>query len=64
MADSIIDEFVNIICDGEFPCILCPFDNIECDDGLFVKPCLDVDVCKKMLKEHYHITTNDSNTCT
>lgn len=61
MADSIVDAFAQVICSVGFSCRYCPFESDKCEDGLFVQPCLDIEVCKKMLKEHYHITTNDSN---
>ena len=61
MADSIVDAFAQVIHSMGFSCKLCPFNESECEDGLFVQPCLDIEVCKQMLKVHYHITTNDSD---
>lgn len=55
MADSIVDAFAKVICSIGFTCRYCPFESDKCEDGLFVQPCLDIEVCKKMLKEHYGI---------
>ena len=55
MADSIVDAFAQAICSVAFACLYCPFESDKCEDGLFVQPCLDLDVCTKMLREHYGI---------
>ncbi len=61
MESSIVDAFAQVICSVGFACKYCPFEADKCEDGLFVQPCLDLDVCKKMLKEHYHIIEEDTD---
>lgn len=56
MADSktdIFDDFAKIITSMGFRCSLCPFEDNECEDGLFVQPCLSFDAARTMLLIHY-----------
>lgn len=50
---DIFDDFAKIITSMGFRCSLCPFEDNECEDGLFVQPCLSFNAARTMLLIHY-----------